>query len=55
MSNQLDIVVAYEVDKKALNADVAVPNDSNIRKKEQEKLEKSQGLSTSGISVQKGL
>lgn len=40
MSNQSDIVVPDKVEK----IDETVPNDSNITKKECEKLEKSQGL-----------
>lgn len=38
------IVVVDKVDKKAVASDVAVPDDSNVRKKEHEDLEKHPGL-----------
>ncbi len=44
MANQPDIVLIDKQQKKALVIDVAIPSDSNIRKKEHEKLEKYQGL-----------
>ncbi|CAI5667744.1 unnamed protein product [Oreochromis niloticus] len=44
VANQPDIVVVDKQEKTAVVIDVAVPNDSNIRKKEHEKLEKYQGL-----------
>ncbi|CAI5636064.1 unnamed protein product [Oreochromis niloticus] len=44
VANQPDIVVVDKQKKTAVVIDVAVPNDSNIRKKEHEKLEKYQGL-----------
>lgn len=42
MVNLQDIVVEDKVDKKAVVSDITVPNDSNIRMKEQEKLGKYQ-------------
>ncbi|XP_076747453.1 uncharacterized protein LOC143421715 [Maylandia zebra] len=44
VANQPDIVVVDKQKKTAVVIDVAVPNDSNIGKKEHEKLEKYQGL-----------
>lgn len=44
MANQPDIVVMDKQQKTVVVVDVAIPSDSNIRKKEQEKLEKYQGL-----------
>ena len=44
MANQPDIVLIDKQQKKAVVIDVAIPSDSNIRKKEHEKLEKYQGL-----------
>ena len=44
MANQPDIVVVDKHRKRAAVIDVAIPSDSNIRKKEHEKLEKYQGL-----------
>lgn len=43
MDNQLDSVVEDKVDKK-VTADVSGSNDSNIREKEQENVEKHQGM-----------
>lgn len=40
MSNQLDVVVVDKVDKKAVLTDAATPNDSNIRKNENDKFKK---------------
>lgn len=44
LANQLDIVVGDNEQKAAVVIDVAVPSDSNIMKKEYEKLEKYQDL-----------
>ena len=44
MANQPDIVLINKQQKKAVVIDVAIPSDSNIRKKEHEKLKKYQGL-----------
>ena len=44
LANQPDVVVVDKDQKTAVVIDVAVPSDSNIRKKEYEKLEKYQGL-----------
>ncbi|XP_015256200.1 PREDICTED: programmed cell death 1 ligand 1-like [Cyprinodon variegatus] len=44
MANQPDIVLIDKQQKKAVVIDVAIPSDSNIKKKEHEKLEKYQGL-----------
>lgn len=44
MANQPDIVLIDKQQKKAAVIDVAIPTDSNIKKKEHEKLEKYQGL-----------
>ncbi|KAF7647953.1 hypothetical protein LDENG_00164190, partial [Lucifuga dentata] len=44
LANQPDMVVVDKEQKKAVVIDVAVPADSNIRKKEHEKIEKYQGL-----------
>ena len=44
MANQPDIVVVDKEQKTVTVVDVAIPSDSNIRKKEHEKLEKYQGL-----------
>ena len=40
MANQPDIVVVDKHQRTAVVIDVAIPRDSNIRKKEQEKMEK---------------
>ena len=40
MTNQPDMVVVDKQEKKAPVVDLAIPNDSNIRKKEHKKLEK---------------
>ena len=37
MANQPDIVVVDKLQKKAVLTDVAIPSDSNIKKKEHEK------------------
>ena len=44
MANQPDIVVVDKEQKTVTVVDVAIPSDSNIRKKEHQKLEKYQGL-----------
>ena len=44
MANQLDIMVADKLQKKAVVVDVAISSDSNIKKKEHEKFEEYQGL-----------
>ena len=44
LANQPDIVVVDKQRKEAVVMDVAVPSDSNIKKKKYEKLEKYQGL-----------
>ncbi len=44
MANQPDIVIIDKHKKEATIIDVAIPNDSNIKKKEQEKVEKYQPL-----------
>ncbi|TWW73485.1 hypothetical protein D4764_15G0008790 [Takifugu flavidus] len=44
VANQPDIVVVDKHRKTVVVIDVAIPSDSNIRKKEHEKLEKYQGL-----------
>ncbi|TWW69265.1 COP9 signalosome complex subunit 1 [Takifugu flavidus] len=44
VANQPDIVVVDKHQKTVVVIDVAIPNDSNIRKKEHKKLEKYQGL-----------
>ena len=44
MANQSDTVVVDKLQKKAVVIDVAVPSDSNIKKKEDKKLENNQGL-----------
>ncbi|KAF7664173.1 hypothetical protein LDENG_00185720 [Lucifuga dentata] len=44
LANQPDTVVVDKEQKRAIVIDVAVPADSNIRKKEHEKIEKYQGL-----------
>ena len=44
MANQLDIMVADKLQKKAVVTDVAISSDGNIKKKENKKLEKYQGL-----------
>lgn len=44
MTNQQDIVIIDKQRQKAVVIDVAILNDGNIRKIEQEKLEKYQGL-----------
>ena len=44
VANQPDIVMVDQRDKKAVVVDVAITSDSNIRKKEKKKLEKSQQL-----------
>jgi len=44
MANQSIIVVVDKQQKKAAGIDVAIPSDSNIKKKERKKLEKYQGL-----------
>ncbi|KAF1377421.1 hypothetical protein PFLUV_G00200640 [Perca fluviatilis] len=44
MANQPDILVVDKQLKKVVVIDVAIPSDSNIKKKEHEKLEKYQGL-----------
>ncbi len=44
VANQMDIVVVDRQWKKAAVMDVAIPSDSNIKKKEHEKLKKYQGL-----------
>lgn len=51
MVNPLDIVVLDKVGKKAVRTDVTVPNDSNISKKEQEKMEKYQDQRAAGVHV----
>ncbi|KAF7665893.1 hypothetical protein LDENG_00129980 [Lucifuga dentata] len=43
LANQPDMVVVDKEQKRAIVIDVAVPADSNIRKKEHEKIEKYQG------------
>ena len=43
-SRQTGIVVANKQKKEAVVIDIAVPSDSNIKKKEYEKLDKYQGL-----------
>lgn len=49
VEDQLDAVVLVEVGRKAVVLAVTVPNDS--RKEEEEKVEKSQDLSTSAADV----
>ena len=44
VANQLDIVLVERWHKKAIGVDVAIPSDSNVRKKEHKKLKKYQGL-----------
>ena len=44
MANQPDIVLIDKQQKKALVIDLAVPSTSYMRKKEQEKLKRYQGL-----------
>ena len=44
VANQLDIYVANKSEKKAVVVNVTIPRDGNIRKKEQETLEKFQRL-----------
>lgn len=44
MANQPGMVVMDKYRKTAIMIDVAITNDSNTRKKEDEKLEKCQGL-----------
>ncbi|TWW69251.1 hypothetical protein D4764_18G0000570 [Takifugu flavidus] len=44
VANEPDIVVVDKHEETVVVIDVAIPNDSNIRKKEHEKLEKYQGL-----------
>ena len=44
MVNHLDFVVVEKLQKKAVVTDVAILSDSNIQKKEHEKLKKYQGL-----------
>ena len=44
LANQPDIVVIDKQQEEAVVTDVAVPSDSNTKKKEYEKLEKYQGL-----------
>ncbi|TWW80141.1 hypothetical protein D4764_10G0011710 [Takifugu flavidus] len=44
VANQPDVVVIDKHQKTVVLIDVAIPSDSNIRKKEHEKLEKYQGL-----------
>ena len=44
LANQPDIVVIDKQKKEAVVTGIAVPSDSNIKKKEYEKLEKYQGL-----------
>ena len=44
VANQPEIVVVDKQEKKAVMVDVAITSDSNIRKKEHEKLKKYQGL-----------
>ncbi|KAF7642383.1 hypothetical protein LDENG_00258740, partial [Lucifuga dentata] len=44
LANQPDTVVVDKEQKRAVVTDVAVPVDSNIRKKEHKKIEKYQGL-----------
>ena len=43
-ANQRNVVVTDNQEKEAVIVDVAIPADSNIRKKEQENIEKYQGL-----------
>lgn len=51
VEDQLDAVVLVEVGRKAVVMAVTVPNDSNIRKKEEEKVERSQDLRASAADV----
>lgn len=44
MADQLDLVVVYMQKKEAVVKDIAVPCESTIRKKQNENLEKQQGL-----------
>ena len=44
MANQPELVLVDKHHKTAVVIDVVIPSDSNIRKKEHEKLEKYQGL-----------
>ena len=43
-ANQSDMMMVNKQNKKAIVVDVTIPCDSNIRKKEQEKLKEYQGL-----------
>ena len=47
VANRPDIMAVDRQGKKAIVVDVTIPSDSNIRKKEHEKLEKYQGLKES--------
>ena len=44
MANQPAIVVVYKLQKKAVVIDVAIPSDSNIKKKQWKNVEKNKGL-----------
>lgn len=44
VTSQPDVLVVDKQEKRPVVVDVAIPNDSNLRKKEQGKLEKYQGL-----------
>ncbi len=44
VANQPNIVIVDKQQKKAVVINVVIPSDSNIKKKEHEKLEKYQGL-----------
>jgi len=44
IANYLDLVVVNKLQKKAVAIDVAFLSDSNMKKKEHEKLEKYQGM-----------
>ena len=50
MPNQPDIVLSDKQQKKAVVIDVAIPSNSNIRKKEHEKLEARGELGSEGNS-----
>ncbi|KAL3988692.1 Arf-GAP with Rho-GAP domain, ANK repeat and PH domain-containing protein 1 [Sarotherodon galilaeus] len=51
VANQPDIVVVDKQKKTAVVIDVAIPNDSNIRKKEHEKLEKMLRMKVTVVTV----
>ena len=44
MANQPVIVVVYKLQKKAVVVDVAIPSDSNTKKKQWKNVEKNKGL-----------